>query len=339
MRSEEKKDHTSQYEGYESHFKGEKPLHLTGVNKFYVNSYLNEVKKRSDYAYYNNKSVIRLFFEYINKPADKITKIDVRNYFRDVIDKKNLKKDTKNTYRAYLSSFFDFVESIQLKKDIDFSNPVPSKRIFQFTKKPTDIKKKSEQEIKLLTKKQIFQIIEYCKRNKSKRHFIFFGLAICTGARCSELLSIKIDNINLGERFLETGFEKNARKSTRIIEDALMFFIPRRLTEYLKNYILTLDSEEWLFPSPSKPDHIGTGFAEYSYRQIRKALSFHFSMHYFRHSLITYLKANECPQDIREGLLNHVPSSTQGRRYEHLDTPEKRALYDKYFPYYSIKYF
>jgi len=327
------------YKGYADHFKGEKILPLTGVNKFYVNAYLNEAKKRSDYAYYNNKSVVYRFIEYINKPLNEVTKIDVRDYFKDVLDKKNITKDTKNTYRAYLSSFFDFIESIQLKNDIEFNNPVPGKRVFQFTKKPTDIKKQSEKNNKLLTKEQINKIIEYCKRNLKKRHFIFFGLAICTGARFSEILSIRIDNINLKERYFETGFEKNARKSTRITEESLMFFFPKRFAEYLKNYILTLNSREWLFPNPSKDEHIGRAFAEYNYRKIRNALGFHFSMHYFRHSLITYLKVNKCPQDIREGLLNHVPTTTQGRSYEHLNTSEKRDLYDRYFPYYLIKYF
>jgi integrase len=104
---------------------------------------------------------------------------------------------------------------------------------------------------------------------------------------------------------------------------------------------MSLKNTIWLFPGrPKKIDNYVTiRFSDYNLKKIRTALDFYFTPHYFRHTLITNLKKKECPQDCREGLLNHAPKTTQGRFYEHLDIPEKRAIYDKYFPYYSIKYF
>lgn len=331
----------TKYGNYQDHFLGEKTLVLSKENAFYVNSYLTDVKKRSDSAYRNNKSVLKSLLNYSDIPIPKITKINIRNYFNDVLDQKEIGLKTKETHRAYLTSFFYHVESLLLKNDIEYLNPVPNKKVYKFQKKVGDIVKQSEKMDKLLSKSQILQILDYCKKNLNKREFILFALSTCTGARISEIRTIEIKNINLEERYFETGFEKNAHKSTLHRDEGLLFFFPKHLLAYLKNYIFTLNkrNEKWLFSSQKSEKFILSAGVEYIYRKIRTALGFHFSMHYFRHSMITYLKKNKCPQEYREGLLNHEPSTTQGKFYEHLSIAEKREIYDKYFPYSNIVYF
>jgi len=331
------KEAESRYQDYEDHFLGEKPLALSKKNRFFVNSYLFEVKKRSDGAYRNHKSALKSFFDYIDKPADKVTKFDVINYFNDVLDKKDIKKSTKKRYRSYLRSFFYHVEALTLKKKNDFNNPVPNNKLYKFTKKSNDLKKQSQKDEKLLTMAQLNEILDYCRKNLPKKVFIFFGLAIATGARASEIRTIALENINLEERYFETGFEKNARKSTMNSEECLLFFFPRAFKIYLENYIYELDGD-FLFPTQLQ-EYPSANWSQQKVNKIRKALGFHFTMHYFRHSLITYLKTNGCPADDRKMLLNHSMDDVQAEYYTHLSIEEKRAIYDKFFPYYSIKYF
>ena len=326
---------------YVDHFLGERPLILSKENAFYVNSYLNEVKKRSDQAYRNHKSAIKKLLAYVSKEIPKINKIDIRNYFEDVLNQTKISIKSKETYRSYLTSFFYHVESLLLKNDIDYQNPVPNKNVYKFEKRQSDIVKQSEKIDKSLSEDQLQQILDYCKKNLGKREFMIFALCICTGARVSEIRTIELKNVNLSERYFETGFEKNARKSTLRREESLLFFFPKRLATYLKNYIITVkkNNEKWLFPSTKSNIYLTNRGIQYYYQIIRNALGFHFSMHYFRHSMITHLKRNECPQEYREGLLNHEPSTTQGKFYEHLSIAEKREIYDKYFPYSNIVYF
>ncbi|MFX0188694.1 MAG: tyrosine-type recombinase/integrase [Candidatus Hodarchaeota archaeon] len=336
----------SRYNTYADHFLGEKPLQLSEENAIYVNSHLNEVKKRSDQAYKDHKSILKNLFTHIDKPVLKITKLDIKKYFDEVLDpRQDIKASSKETMRGTLRSFFFHVESLLLDQEINYNNPVPSKKVYKFTKRNTDIIKRSEKKAKLLTKEQLLKILDYAKKNftkNNKRMFIYFALSVCSGAREMEIATIKIADVNIKERYFETGFEKNARKSTKHIKEGLLFFFPKSFASYLKNYLLKLknDNDVWLFPSTRTERHMSPSTPRYYYEKLREALGLaDFSMHWFRHSLITYLKTNGCSLEDREMLLNHVPHRTQAKHYEHEEIAEKRAVYDKYFPYYEFPYF
>ena len=341
----------SKYTDYKDHFLGEKPLELSKKDRFFINSYLYEVKKRSDFAYRNHKCILKNLLENVHKPVLKINKLDIRNYFNDVLDVKkwinhdgkerHIKLKTKEAYRAYLTSFFNHVDSLLLKKNKSYQNPVPNKNVYKFTKRDIDTSNKSDRDKKLLSKEKILLILNYVRKNMKMKHFIAYGLMICTGARCLEILTIKLKDIKLNERYFETGQVKNARKSTIHTGESLMFFYPENFRVYLKNYILSLkENEEWLFPSTyKKGSHVWISYVDYHKKNIIQKLGFKFHAHMFRHSMITHLKNNGCLLDYREGLLNHCPSSIQGKFYEHPEIPEKRAIYDKFFPYKDFPYF
>lgn len=325
--------------GLES-LKGEKPLKgLNEKNEFYVNSYLYKKKKQSDKTYRSLKTTLKILFSYFGKPAHQITKIEMIEFLDEVLDKRDIKLSSKNQYRSNLRGFFEYIEAMILHKHPNFVNPVPKKNIYKFTQKSDDIRRKGEKKRKVLKIKEIERILIYCRKNLDKEHFIMLGLLACTGARQSEIRTIKIKDINLDGRYFETGFEKNARKSTLGTKESLLFFFPERFGIYLRNYILELNNE-YLFPSPEdgRLPYFSGHLLHYYVKKIRKKICY-FEPHYFRHSLITHFRKNGCDRDKSEMLTNHVPTGTQGKYYVHLEPLEKREIYDKYFPYYSIKYF
>lgn len=323
----------SRYKDYPDHFLGEKPLILSERNRYFVYSYLAKVKKRSDGAYRNHKSTLKSFFNYTDKSADQIKRSDVLNYF-DVLDQKELKVSTKRRHRSYLRSFFSYLIKFIIKEDDNFHNPVPD---YDFTEKSYDIKKQSEENQKLLTLGEISRILDYCRKNLSKKTFIFFGLGILSGARGSEIRTIRTKDINLEERYFETGFKKNARKGTLKSRVGLLFFFPIAFRIHLKNYMLGVKGK-YLFPTQIRK-FPSTSWVQYKVKKIRTALGFYFTMHYFRHSIITYLKINGCHPYDSKMLVNHKINDIQADYYTHLSIPQKREIYDRYFPYYSIKYF
>ena len=201
-----------------------------------VTDYLEEVNKRSYNAYKNQKGVIYDCLNHIRKEIQAISMVDLRSYFEDVIGKKSLKLTSKETYRSYLNSFFLFVEGTFLEQRIEFKNPVPSRKIWQFTQEESDVRRINDNKNEVYSKQELEEFLEIVKK-RNFRDFILFSLLACTGARISEILTIKKPDVNLQERYFETGFEKNARKSTLRSKKSLLFFFPENFKPYLEQYI------------------------------------------------------------------------------------------------------
>ncbi|MHA1147578.1 MAG: tyrosine-type recombinase/integrase [Promethearchaeota archaeon] len=209
---------------------------INGKDYEIVKDYLKEVEKRSHGSYRNNKGIILDCLNYINKDLKKIGMLDIKSYLENVIDIRNICYDSKKTYRSYLKSFFDYVEAILLKENVEFRNPVPNERVFKFTRKDSDIKKQSDAGKMIYTNLELLNILQLAKKKKL-RDFILFSLLIITGARIVEILSIQIKDVNLEGRFFETGFIKGARKTTRTSRESLLFFFTRNFSKYLEAYI------------------------------------------------------------------------------------------------------
>lgn len=309
-----------------------------------IDDYLEEVHKRSTASYRNQKSIVLNCLNYINKDLEKITMIDIKNYFdNDIavrINKRNnnpIGIDSKKAYRAYLSSFFDYVIGRFLQTNIEYRNPVPNKRIYKFDLHESDIRKQSNINDEIFTEQELLEVLNASKK-KNLRDFILFSLLIIDGARISEILTIKIENINLKERYYETGFEKNARKSTRFSNKSLLFFFPEKFRPYLEQYIKYIGKNNiWLFSGKIEYMYSG-GLRDYVIRNYSKKYQL---FHKYRKTLISNrLIKMDCPLWISEGLTNHqISYSTQIKHYAKFSIEQKRDLYDKYFPYYSFPYF
>jgi integrase len=304
---------------------------ISNYDRDIIERYLNEVKKRSEGAARNHKSAIYECLNYINKPIEAITMIDIKQFFDNVLDKKDVKLSSKEVRRSYLSSFFYHIQSEMLERQIDYRNPVPIKKVYRFTKKEKDFIKVSEKQEEIYTNKELGDILREIKK-KSYRDFMLVGILISTGMRLSEALTIKIENINLKERYIETGFEMNARKSNK----ALLFFFPEGFKIYLETYLNHLDKKSvWLFPGNTT--HLQT---QSWYIRLKKVYNGKYTKnHKFRKTLITNRIKMGCPLLISEMLINHKSSSVEGKHYIKLSIPEKRNYYDKYFPYSNISYF
>lgn len=296
-----------------------------------VESYLKEVEKRSYPTYKNHKYIVIGCLNYIDKNIQTISMIDVKGFLENVIDNKPIKLDSKETYRSILTSFFYYVQSIYLSRNIEFRNPVPIKRVFQFRKNENDFTKISDIDNKIYSKKSLLEILNISKKHRF-RDFIIFSFLTIDGPRISEVLSIRVENINLKERYFETGFTKNARKSNK----GLLFFFSKTFKPYLQKYLQFLNIKSgWLFKG--RTSHLQTiSFYLYVKENYGQKYS---RFHTFRRTLITNRIKMGCPLLISEMLMNHKSSSVEGGHYLELSIKEKRDLYDKYFPYYEVFYF
>ena len=300
----------------------------------FVDEYLHIVRNRSTKAAQNHKGVILECLNHINKPIHLIRRRDIKEYFKKIVDKKDIKLVSKETYRSYLKSFFYYVED-ELEDDeeldIDFMNPVPTKKSYKFTKRECDIEDAKDEKDEIFSRKQLLELLIKTKQIKF-RDFIIFCILIGTGMRVSEALTIKIQKIDLEKRIIKTGKVINARKTGK----ELVFFIPKKFVPFLDKYIRIVNRKTgWLFPG--KKDHLRYN---HWHRQIRKKYgTIYGKTHRFRKSIISYRVDIGCPLYVSEMLTNHQPTSVQGKYYIKKSFANKRQLYDKWFPYYSFPWF
>lgn len=319
------------------------------TNGYFRSTYLEEVKKRSPGSYINNKLVIRDLIKEIPKPFVEITMIEIKEYFTNIIDEKEIKKTSKNSIRYMLMSFFNYIQKTLLSYKISFSNPVPSKKIFKFSTNVGDISHVSDEELKILNINQITKILDYTY--DKIRDFILFGLTITSGARISEIRTIMIKDINLKNCSFQTGFIPGARKTTLHTNKGLLFFFPFGFKKYIKKYMETekvpilfhpkrnfknlWPNKDWFFPGYNNKC-ISKDTTQKILSEVRRKIKIKFTWHTFRRSRITAMSKKGCPLGISELLLNHAPSSVEGKSYIKLSIKDKRKLYDKYDPYKKI---
>ena len=125
---------------------------------------------------------LKTFFEIVNKdPADVVTN-DIRLYLLE-LKKKGISDITLNGYRRYINGFFEWLENN------DYIQKNPCKRIKSIKCEKIIKEPLSEYEIELLRKN--------CMTLKEKA---IVETLYSTGARVSELIGIKIDDINIEKK-------------------------------------------------------------------------------------------------------------------------------------------
>ena len=309
------------------------------TNEYFITSYLEEVGKRSPGSHANNKLALQHFTESIKKPFLDITMIDIQGYLINTIDKKEIKKTTKNTIRYLLRAFFNYIQKTMLLYKFEFNNPVPSKKIYNFTTNLDDIEYVIDSELEVLKIEQLTAILDYCKNNLKLRDFVLIALSMCSGPRISEMRTIRIKDINFEECYFQTGFIPGARKTSLHTNKGLLFFFPKPFVKYIKEYLKSCEKcNMWLFPGYNNKPLSRSG-AQKIITEIRESVKFHFTWHYFRRTLITERRKIGCPKELSEGLANHAPSSVQEKSYIKLTIKEKQGYYEQYFPFNSISYF
>lgn len=236
----------------------------------------------------------RLFLEYIKKQPNEVTEQDIKNYFANLTDK-NL---TNKTVALKLSALRFFYDEILNKKIVNLKPPKISKKIPE-----------------VLNKEEIKKLIESSPTQKSK---LIIKLLYSTGLRVSELVNLKLKDINLKTK--EAWVRKGKGSKDRF------FQIPEKLIDDLKKHILTLkENEVYLFPGKNKT---------LTTRNIQKILlkaaekaeiNKRVTPHKLRHSFATHLL--ESGVDIRyiQSLLGHSDLSTT-QIYTHVSNEQLKKI-------------
>lgn len=158
------------------------------------------------------------------KSFSDVEKIHIRRFLTRFVNEQEWRKKTKNKVKEIVNAYVEYLKEYDLiEKDLKIKEKIK----FQDHISPLVQKK-------LVTpnprKNDIIQIIKHAKKTNEKM-YILYSLLATNGMRRSELLSIRLENINLDERFFLTGVVQDAQKTGYVY-----YFIHKKLLPDFRNY-------------------------------------------------------------------------------------------------------
>ncbi|MCX6821322.1 MAG: tyrosine-type recombinase/integrase [Candidatus Aenigmarchaeota archaeon] len=234
---------------------------------------------------------------FTKKNALEITEDDIKNYLDFLLTQKKVKKVTLNHVISALKFFYD---------------SLLEKTIFLRIKRPH-----RERTIPtILTKEEVKKMIDY---TDNKKHKLLIKFTYATGLRVSELVRLKIENLDLKEGLVYVRAGKGSKD--RVVP------IPKILVDELMEYLISRKDENiYLFPS-FKANHLSKRSAEKIIsRAAEKArINKWVTVHTLRHSFATHLL--NAGTDIRfiQKLLGHK-RLTSTEIYTHLTTEDLKRI-------------
>jgi len=243
-------------------------------------------KTIKNYLFFNKK-----FLDFVKKTSEQISMDDIKAYLA------SLDKKSTATLSLAIASLRFYYEKI-LGKDL-FSN-------FESPKKEKKLPS-------VLSKDEIKQIIEKADTDKSR---LIISFLYGTGLRVSEIVNLKVQDINLAEK---TGIVKAGKGN----KDR-MFILSEKLIQNLKTFMDEHANYQYVF---SKDKPLTTRNIQKIIKHMTKKANINKKVtpHTMRHSFATHLL--EAGTDIRyiQALLGHSNLNTT-QIYTHVSTEELKKI-------------
>ena len=268
------------------------------MNKDYLNDYLDYLK--IDKKYSNNTIMsynanLKHFFEYYKNDIRTIKKEDLDN-FMNILINENKKNSSIAHYVTVLKEFFKFLE----KEEIIQKNPSIYLEMPKLTRHLPNV----------LSEDDVLKILDINLNNKyDYRNKAMLELMYSTGIRISELLDIKIYDINLNEATLKV-MGKGSKERILPLGDYALHYIKIYLEKF-RNDLIKNEYSDYLFLN-SRGDRLSRQafFKLIKEIAIKKDINKDFSPHTLRHSFATHLLKHGADLRSIQELLGHSSLST-----------------------------
>lgn len=240
------------------------------------------------YLYWNKQ-----FLNFINKRSEEMTEEDVKNYIANLMSR-NVTPKSIILIRAALKFFYDEI----LKKNIvNLKSPKISKHL------PV-----------VLTKEEVRQLIGSIKNSK---HKLIVMMLYSSGLRLSELLNLKVGDIEVNEKI---GWVRSGKGS----KDRL-FLLSEKLIEELKEYIQNKKESDYMFSG--RNERMSSRNVQKIIKKIAKNAGIEKNVHphTLRHTLGTHLLEDGVNIRNIQELLGHANISTT-QIYTHVSTEELKKI-------------
>jgi site-specific recombinase XerD len=167
----------------------------------------------------------------------------------------------------------------------------------------------------ILSREELARLFERTHRLK---HRALLLTAYAAGLRVSELVALRVRDIDSDRRVIRVEQGKGARDRTTLLSP--------RLLEVLRRYWQDERPQTWLFPSRDGKGHLCSGAAKHAYARAKQRARIHKpgGMHALRHAFATHLLEAGVDLHTVQRLLGHRSIRTT-TRYLHLMEPARDA--------------
>ena len=274
------------------------------INNFFT-SYLKIERKYSDNTYLSYLNVINQFLNFLESQLNiKRYKITLNEFSKDNVlkflmfiestNKCTIK--TRNHHLSVIKSFLQYVQSI---------NPIYTEKYLEIN----SIKKKKEikKSIDYLTIEELEIVLKQCNLNLKSgyKHFVILSLLYESACRVSELISIKISNIN----FSDNSYIKILGKGNK----ERIIYISKDSREILEKYINKFNiTDGYLFLNHSNKKYTRFGinkmvekYVNLGSKNIESLKNKNITPHSFRHSKAIHFLLNGTSLPIIQRFLGH----------------------------------
>ena len=231
------------------------------------------------------------FFE--NKSIDLLAKKDIKTFLLYLIQERKVSSSTQNQYINAIKFYYEKV-LMQTKMVITIDRPNKNKNL------PN-----------VLSKREVFRLLS--KINNIK-HRTIIALIYSAGLRRSELINLKLTDIDSSRNLLFIRAGKGAKDRQSIVSENLL--------NDMRNYYMLFKPKKWVFEGPNNKPYSATSIAKILSRAAKiKNINKKISPHTLRHSFATHLLEQGVSLRHIQVLLGHSSSKTT-ERYTQVSTQE-----------------
>ena len=286
--------------------------------KEYIDDYINYIRTIRNYSNFTETNYLLdldNYEDYLkkNKINFKNTKYqDITNYNKYLKEELNLSSSSLSRHLSTLRSFYNYL----LSEGIIDSNP------FKLVSSPKKVQKLPN----YMKYNEFEEMVNVCENNPlGIRNKCLLEVLLATGARISEIINIKLNDMDLSNQEIKVLGKGNKERIVFINEHAV-----DSINDYLnnsRNILLGNKQSDKLFIN-----HIGGDLTDRGVRTIldniikQSSLNIKVTPHMFRHTFATMLLNEGCDLKSVQELLGHVNMSTT-QIYTHLTGDYIKEMY------------
>lgn len=284
------------------------------MNKKEIDKYIEYLQVE---RYYSKNTVdnygidIKQFNSYVKKDFNQVTSYDIEQYLKYIANK--YAENTIHRKYSSIKSCFKYLNGHGFINNYPFTN--------------IKLKKNTKKLPKVLEQKEVIELLNLQNHNNknASRDQVIFELLYATGIRISELLNIKISDVNIEERMLKV---KGKGSKERFVPFGTK--CAENLEIYLETYrILFTDQSDFLIVNQQGKQLSRQGCNKIIKKYGKMIGKSNLSAHMFRHSIATHLLNNGMDLKVVQEILGHSDITTT-QIYTHIAKDKVNKEYQKY---------